>query len=86
MNSSKRVGLVLYCTEAMGEAWDVHYLKMTYQYAVWKSVRRAGPPMRGSLAEGALERPAEGLLGRVAHLQGDLPHPGRSCGAGPWPG
>ena len=36
ISSARKVGLVLYCTQMWGDAFDLHYLTLTYQYAVWK--------------------------------------------------
>jgi hypothetical protein len=36
VDSSDRVKVVLYMTQKWGDAWDVHALKLHYQYAVWK--------------------------------------------------
>jgi hypothetical protein len=36
LSSTKKAKVILYCTQAWGDAWDVHSLKLTYQYAVWK--------------------------------------------------
>lgn len=36
IDTTKRINVGVSCTEQMGEAWDLHYLKLTYQYAVWK--------------------------------------------------
>jgi hypothetical protein len=36
VNSTDRVKVVLFMTQKWGDAWDVHALKLHYQYAVWK--------------------------------------------------
>lgn len=36
ITSTKIFRVVLYCTQEWGDAWDVHRLKASYQYAVWK--------------------------------------------------
>ena len=36
LSSTKQARVYLYCTEMWGDAFDVHYLRLTYQYAVWK--------------------------------------------------
>ena len=36
ITSTRSFRVVLYCTQAWGDAWDVHRLKVTYQYAVWR--------------------------------------------------
>ncbi len=34
--ASRKVAVVLFCGEDMGDAFDLHYLRLTYQYAVLK--------------------------------------------------
>jgi hypothetical protein len=34
--SSHKVQLVAWCSEQSGDVFDLHYMKLTYQYAVWK--------------------------------------------------
>jgi hypothetical protein len=34
--SSQKVQLVAWCSEQSGDVFDLHYMKLTYQYAVWK--------------------------------------------------
>ena len=36
ISPARQVKLVLWCSEEQGAAFDVHYLKLTYQYAIWK--------------------------------------------------
>jgi hypothetical protein len=36
ISSTRKARIVIWCTEDMGDAVDIHYLKLTYQYAVWK--------------------------------------------------
>jgi len=36
ITSTRSFRVVLYCTQAWGDAWDLHRLKVTYQYAVWR--------------------------------------------------
>jgi hypothetical protein len=36
VNSADRVKVVLFMTQMWGDAWDVHALRLHYQYAVWK--------------------------------------------------
>jgi FlgD Ig-like domain/Bacterial Ig-like domain (group 3) len=36
VSSTKKVRFTAWCTEESGDAFDLHYLKLTYQYAVWK--------------------------------------------------
>ena len=36
ITATKTIRMVLYCSQAWGDAWDVHRLKVTYQYAIWR--------------------------------------------------
>jgi len=36
ITSTRTFRVILYCTQTWGDAWDVHRLKLTYSYAVWK--------------------------------------------------
>jgi hypothetical protein len=36
ISSTSQLKVVLSCSEMSGDAFDLHYLKLSYQYAVWK--------------------------------------------------
>ena len=36
VSSDRKVRFGVYCTEDLGDAFDLHYVRFTYQYAVWK--------------------------------------------------
>ncbi len=36
ISAARKVTIIVYCTEMWGDAFDLHHLKLTYQYAVWK--------------------------------------------------
>ena len=36
VSSDHKVRFLIWCTESSGDVFDLHYMKMNYQYAVWK--------------------------------------------------
>ena len=36
ITSTHKVTVILDCTEESGDAFDIHWLQLHYQYAVWK--------------------------------------------------
>jgi len=36
ISADRKLRFIAWCTEDMGDAFDLHYVRLNYQYAVWK--------------------------------------------------